>query len=401
MKNLIKFMSFAAIMLVFAACEEDPVNEENTNQNPSNPDAEYVSFNISDPSWDGKYVTYTVTATVKKTDVVLSTFMDSDLGQNYSFGIGYFPVSAESGMPKYFNGNNSGTDNVLISNENGVITFTSTFSCDNKKQARAYVYLMDAERNGNFYYSDQFYIEPNNGGGGDVDDIGVAMPEYVSNTTSSLTVKSHFTGTFSSPEPFKNASCGFIWCLASEGAPTLKGDNYIDCTQSAWSNQGQYFEGTISGLEEGESYNVVAYLKITPESELVTGDWCTFKIQNNGGGGTQNDTNWISLNNLVAIADTVMEITITAYFDSGDPSVIGVCYNTTGNPTENDNIFNAMENMESVTSMVENNDGSRTVKFVMKVQPNTTYYMRGIVKWAASSGYPTLYSSEILNETAK
>ena len=97
---------------------------------------------------------------------------------------------------------------------------------------------------------------------------------------------------------------------------------------------------------------------------------------------------------------TTLSVTITAYFD-GDPVGLGVVYNTTGNPTLNDNVYNGFEhvNMETgetdatIQRIQENPDGSRTVEALLNnVQPGTTYYVRGYMQF--SDGTPTIYSNE-------
>jgi len=82
---------------------------------------------------------------------------------------------------------------------------------------------------------------------------------------------------------------------------------------------------------------------------------------------------------------------LTAYFDDGTPEGIGVVYNTTGDPTMEDNVYNGFEHMDEL-QMVENADGSRTVAFTINnLQPGTTYYLRGYMHWAPSEGGQTLY----------
>lgn len=230
---------------------------------------------------------------------------------------------------------------------------------------------------------------------------GVTMPELVHSTDTSLTVWAQFTGIDITADPtlFQNASCGFVWCPASESEPLPGTDNTIDCTQSVIQHYGQRFEGTIEHLEPHQNYNVRAWLRLTPESEPILGNYCTFQT-NDDGIPVQNDTNWINLENAVAVNDTTMSVTITARF-SNTPIGIGVVYGTSSNPTISDNVYNGFEHINMATgqydstiqSMQENTDGSRTVAFFLSnLQPGATYYLRGYLLF--TDGTPTLYHGE-------
>ena len=393
---------FAVFTVMMVSCnDDDKPNNGNGNGNGNGNNDGTVVFDIGEAYWQSAdEVHYNWTVSITDSKLKLSSFFDNDEERYYSFGIGYFPVGAENNKPQYFNGSNDQSKvhhEMLSANADSTeFLFHSTMKIDNRKEARAYVYLSD----GKFHYSDVFYIEPQGGDPDTLGNFGVAMPTFVSSTSKSITVKSHFTGNITSPEPFKNATCGFIWCAENEGGPTIDGGKIIDCTQSAWQNNGQYFEGTIEGLEDGYKYNIAAWLRMTPESDYIIGDWCTMKAQD-GGNPEQGDTDWVNLGLIVPMSSTSISVTMTGYFDN-NPIGLGVVYNTTGNPTTSDSVYNAFDhiNMQTgetdatVLSISENNDGSRTATVLLTgLKPGTTYYFRGYMQFPAGT-LPTIYTEQ-------
>ena len=379
-----------------------------------------VSITIGTPSWErynnnAYFAIFQWSIKTNSNNVRLSSFFDEHHGKTYSFGIGYFPVGAEGdNLPQYFNGDKEVNSHVITySNDDSTeIKIISKIVIDNRKQARAYVYLSD----GQFHYSNPFIIDPSdnnqggNGGNGDVK-FGVSMPEFVSNTATSITLSSQITGNVTSPDEFTNARCGFVWVPESQGRPTMRGNNIIDCTQSAWQNQGQSFQGTIENLTPNTKYNIAAFIQMSADSDPIIGDHKTLQTASTNGGGTgeggghhgNTDTNWITVNHVMPYSETSVEISINAYFDSGNPIAIGACYNTTGNPTINDNVYNGFDHItdietrqwdETIIDLFPNNDGSRTVKFLItNLQPNTTYYFRVFMQWASDDIHPIIYTN--------
>ena len=126
---------------------------------------------------------------------------------------------------------------------------------------------------------------------------------------------------------------------------------------------------------------------MTPESDYIIGDWRTFVAQN-GGGGSNEDTNWVNLEGISVISSTSISITMTGYFDD-NPTGLGVVYNTVGNPTTSDSVYNAFDhiNMQTgetdatVLDISENKDGSRTATVLLtNLKPGTTYYFRSYMQ---------------------
>ena len=237
----------------------------------------------------------------------------------------------------------------------------------------------------------------NPGGDPDHGDLGISMPEMVENTSSSITVSAHVTGSVDQYLwQFPDYTCGIAWCPAYDGAPTMSNN-----VEKGYPDSDGNFEVTISGLQAGTQYNVVAWLKLTLNSEPIYGDWHTLGTQSGGNPGDQ-DTNWININSAEAVSSTTISITVTGYFDN-NPNGIGVVYGTSANPTVADNVYNAFEhiiNLETgetdatIQRMQENADGSRTVAVLINnLQPGTTYYLRGYMTF--SNGIPTIYHDEV------
>ena len=74
-------------------------------------------------------------------------------------------------------------------------------------------------------------------------------------------------------------------------------------------------------------------------------------------------------------------------------------YNTTGNPTTGDQVYNAFDHInmetfegdETFLGMIENSDNSRTVTVLISgLQRGITYYFRGYMQFA--DGTPTIYT---------
>ena len=211
-------------------------------------------------------------------------------------------------------------------------------------------------------------------------EYGVGKPYFIDNTTTAISVKAPISGNKTHEKPFLEASCGFIWCPERDGFPTME-SNIIYCKQSLLEHYCGEFIGTISGLTEGQRYNVAAWLQMTPESDVVISDWITVSTANIG------DTNWINLDNVTALSSNSLAVTITFYFD-GNPWDVGIIYNTTGNPTyENFRYINyeAEHPNGSIQCVTDNPDGSRTMTVnLIDLQPNVTYYIRGLANFYTS-----------------
>ena len=399
-----RILCASLLLLSLAACtEKDNDNDNNpaSSGTGTNGDAS-VQFTIGTPSWeqDGHiyYATYDWTAEIKDASLKLRSFYDEGEGKDFSFGIGYAPEGVEGGRPRYFNGDKPENSHeiIAVNNDSTVFTIRSRVKADNRKEARAFVYLSD----GQFHYSNLFYIDP-----AEAPQIGneiaVALPEQVSHTATSITVESHFIGNITGPEQFQNASCGFVWCHESEGAPTMNSQS-IDCTQSAWQNNGQRFEGTITGLEPGQTYNVAAWVRMSPDSEAKMSDWHSLSTQSGDNPGSDN---WVSLVSLYPVSNSTILVTVTAFFN-GNPSAVGVVYNNTGEPTTADYVYNALDHLnmstgehdETVQRIQVNADGSRTVAALISgLQPGALYYFRAYAQF--SDGSPTIYSDQLSETT--
>ena len=169
MKQTMRFFAAIAMVFSFAACDptEDTVTPDPTDSTGTRTQTD-VEFTIGQAEWTVEnnytYATVTWTAKIKTAGLTLGEYFDEDMQNSYSYGIGYFPVGAENNLPQYFNGSNDQTGcyhRVVSANSDSTeLTVVSHMKADNRKEARAYLYLVDAGGGGYFYYSERFYMDP-------------------------------------------------------------------------------------------------------------------------------------------------------------------------------------------------------------------------------------------------
>lgn len=226
-------------------------------------------------------------------------------------------------------------------------------------------------------------------------DLGISTPDLWESTATSLTVHAHVTGSVSDYLwQYPDYTCGLIWCLASEGIPTMNSNIY--------NSGGDDIYYVIEGLTPGTGYNVAAWFKFTPDSEPIISEVRTFSTDN---APEPHGVNWVNLLSADAVSGTTMSATFTAYFDD-EPVGIGIVYNTTGNPTLSDNVYNGFDHVNiqtgetdaTILSFQEIINGVREVSVLINdVQPGTTYYLRGYMQFSGS--ILPLYSSQELTVT--
>ena len=168
MKHTMRFLAALAMLFTFASC--DPTENPPTPDNQDDPTITQtdVEFTIDTTEWSNEnnysYATVTWTAKIKTSGLTLSSFYDEDMEKEYSYGIGYFPVGAENNLPQYFNGSNDQTGCyhriINVNSDSTEFTVVSHVKADNRKEARAYLYLVNASGVGSFYYSQRFYLDP-------------------------------------------------------------------------------------------------------------------------------------------------------------------------------------------------------------------------------------------------
>lgn len=381
MKKILKFMAAAMLMLSFAACTEKP--EGPTNGDDSNHYSSLLigTWRVDMMSINGQDMT--------PPDMQLSFY------ENGSGLMNDGDVTEHNDFTWVINGNviNVTTDHQQFS-----------FTIDTMTATECAFHGSYIEFDGNDITGDiRFHMTKTDDGGdnpgGDPDpgDLGIGTPELSYSTENSITVHAHVTGSVDQYLwQFPDYTCGIAWCPAYDGTPTMS-NNVISADPGS-----DYFEISIGGLQAETQYNIVAWLKLTPDSEPIYSEVRTYSTDNASGSG---DTNWINVLSVVPANSTTLSVTIIAYFD-GDPIGLGVVYNTTGNPTLSDNVYNGFEhvNMETgetdatIQRMQENPDGSRTVAALLNnVQPGTTYYVRGYMQF--SDGTPTIYSNEEFTTT--
>lgn len=382
MKNVMRILCAAMLLVSFAACTE----KENGNDNPGGGSDNNTSalilgtWRVDQMSVDGRDMT---------PEHMTLSFYEGGHGLMNDGG-----VTEHNDFTWSFSGD-------VISINTGHSTFT--FTIDNLTATECSFHGDFIEFGGQEITGDlRFHMTKTNGGDNpgdtpDLGDLGVSMVELSESTAHSLTVRAFVTGSVSQYlGQFPNRTCGFVWCPAYDGAPTMS-NNVVDCDMGDNDN----WEGTINVSEAGAEYNVAAWVRFTPDSEPVIGDWRTFRTEEEG-----QANNWITLNSAMAAGSTSISVTVTAYFDS-NPRVVGVVYSTGTTPTISDNVYDAFEHLnmetgehdETIQRVMENADGSRTVAALLtNLQPNTTYRLRAFFKLPDGS---VTYSDEELTVTTE
>ena len=372
MKMLMKKVLCAmALMLPFAACTPENVNPADNNGSDGLTMAQVV----------GVWQSTRIMVNGEEAPVQMSITMNED-------GSGYL-----DDVNDLFHYSLSGMQVIVSPSGGGTYTFTVESITDNEMVMSGDV-IPGTDQQMSFKGWFQKVGDGDNPNPPDQGDLGIGTPELLYSTANSITVSAHITGSVSQYlYQFPNYTCGLIWCPAYDGTPSMS-SNIVDCTEQARQSEG-FFEGHIANLHEESEYNVAAWLRLSPDSEPIISDVRTYSTDNTS---SQGDTNWINLLSVMPANGTTLSVTITAFFD-GSPVGIGVVYNTTGNPTVGDNLYNGFEhiNMETgetdstIQRMVENSDGSRTVAaLINNLQPGTTYHVRGYMQFTDGT---VLYST--------
>lgn len=371
MKNFLKVFCAAMLLLSFAACTDKDNENDNNRQNDNN---NYSTLLLG--TWQVDRMT------VNGEDNTPQNMKISF----YENGRGLMNDGGETDHNDFSWVIND--KNIKVTTDHDQFNFTidnlNANECDFHGN---YIKLDDQEINGDI----RFHLVKSNGdipSNPDRGDLGIGTPELWERTESSLTIHAHVTGSVDQYLwQFPNYTCGLIWCPASEGTPTMNSNVY--------KSNGDDIYYVIEGLSAGTTYNVIAWLKLTPDSEPILSEMRTYTTENGG----SNDTNWIRLVDAMPASGGLL-VTVTAYFD-GNPTSVGVAYSTTNEtPTINDNVYNAFEhlNMETgehdntIQRVQENADGSRTVVALLQnLQSDTYYYLRA---YAQLSTGTVIYSTE-------
>lgn len=379
MKNILKFMAMAALLVSFAACTEKDNPPDGNDNNYSTLligtwRVDMMSINGQDMTPPNMLLSFTENGN--------GLMNDGD-------------VTEHNGFTWVING-----DVITVTTDKNQFSFTiDSMTATECAFHGSYIEFDDNDITGDIRFH-MTKTDGDNPGGGDSNpgDLGIGTPELLYSTMNSITVTAHVTGSVSEYlYQFPNYTCGIVWCPAYDGTPTLS-NNTVNGNPDSDGN----FEVSIGGLQAETQYNIVAWLKLTPDSEPIYSDVRTYSTGNASSSG---DTNWINLLSAIAANSNTLSVTVTAYFD-GDPIGLGVVYNTTGNPTLADNVYNGFEhvNMETgetdatIQRMQENPDGSRTVAaLINNMQSGTTYYIRGYMQF--NDGTPTIYSNEEFTTT--
>ena len=264
MKNFMRFLCAAMLLVSFTACDE----KDNENDNPGGGDNNSTLATQLVGTWQSEHIYIND----EEVQMQMTIVMNAD-------GTGEL-----AGMSETINWQVNGND-VNVTNQHGnTFTFTVTDITETYMIITGNT-IPGSDQQAKF---EGKFLKANGGTPDTPDpgDLGIGTPELVSSTETSLTLSAHVTGTVGEYlSQFPNYSCGFICSYNS--VPTMN-DNMTVGNPDMNGN----FEATISGLEEGKDYLVCAWLKLTPESEPMISEYRVYATDN---GSDPDDPNWVNL----------------------------------------------------------------------------------------------------------
>ena len=279
-----RFLAALAMVFSFAAC--DPGFDDTTNQDDSSITQTDVQFTIDTTEWSVEdvylYATVTWKAKIVTEGLTLSSFNDN--GTNYSYGVGYFPVGADNNLPQYYNGNNDREGEyhhiINVNSDSTEYTIVSRMRIDNRKEARAYLYLVKASGTGAFYYSQRFYIDPADAPGfGGEPSISIDYTNYYSDDESLFII---VTANFGDAN--QAYSVGVCWNEDVDGGqdPTVDdevlnlmdhiyGPDQYDSTIVSFNrnDNGSYTVQFTMPLMEGRMIRLRGYLQLERDGDII------------------------------------------------------------------------------------------------------------------------------------
>lgn len=178
-----------------------------------------------------------------------------------------------------------GGSTITVTTHNSQFTFT----IDNLTETKCTFHGSLIELDGNEMSGEiRFHMTKVTGGNPDTPDpgnLGLSDIDPAGRTETTITVNSTITGDINQYLPqFPNFTCGFIW--SAEAYPTMDG-NSITGTPDQWGK----FEVTITGLEPGKDYMIIAWLKLTTESTPIFSNSIVISTL----GGSNPGLQWINL----------------------------------------------------------------------------------------------------------
>lgn len=263
MKNFMRFLCAAMLLVSFAACDE----KENENDNPGNGDNNSTLAAQLVGTWQSEHIYIND----EEVQMQLTIVMNAD-------GTGELAEMSEV-ISWQVSGNN-----VNVTNSHGN---TFTFTVTDITETYMIITGNTVPGTGQQAKFEGKFLKVNGGTPDTPDpgDLGLSAIDPVDRTETSLTVNATITGDINQYLPqFPNFACGFIW--SAEGAPTMN-SNSITGTPDAWGK----FEVTITGLESGKDYTIIAWLKLTPESEPILSSSIVMSTL----GGSNPISGWVDL----------------------------------------------------------------------------------------------------------
>ena len=263
MRNFLKFLCAAMLLVSFAACEE----KDNEIDNPGDGDNTTLAEQLV-----GTWQTQHILINGEEAQLQMTLVMNAD-------GTGKI---AEMNEP--FSWQTSGNDITVTNSHGSTFVFTVTNITEE-------ILVISGNTVPGTGQEAQFEGHFKKAGGGtpdnpDAGDLGISVPELVESTSTSLTGSAHVTGRVSQYlGQFPNYTCGIIYECDAE--PSMN-HNVVTATPNA----DGYFTLTVTGLEPGKDYMVAAWLKLTPESEAIISNMRVFATTN---GSNPGDENWVDL----------------------------------------------------------------------------------------------------------
>ena len=256
MKTFMRFLCAAMLLVSFAACTGDEI--DNPGEGDSNNYSTLLVGNWRVDQWSVNNEEMDIP------NMQISFYENSSGMMSYGFN----PVP-HNDFTWAIN-----DSNITINTDNNQFTFTiDNLTATECEFHGSYLEMDGLEMSGYIHFH---MTKINDDDNPDPNVLGISTPEHLDASSNSLTVKAHVTGSIYLYQ-FPNYTCGVVWCLASEGTPTML-NNVITCTPDTYG----YFEAIISDLNASTSYTIVAWLKPTPESTPILGNPSTYTTYPSG-----------------------------------------------------------------------------------------------------------------------
>ena len=263
MKNIIRLLCAAMLLVSFAACDD----ENNGGDNPGGGDNNTLATQLVG-TWQSEHILIDG----EEAHLQMTLVMNAD-------GTGEI-----AGMEEAFGWQASGNDVTITNAQGNTFVFTVTNITEEILVIVGNtVPGTDQQAQFEGHFKKVTGDTPDNP---DPGDLGISVPELVESTSTSLTVSAHVTGSVSQYlGQFPNYSCGVIYECDQE---LSMNHNVVTATPDPDGS----FTLLLSDLESSKDYMVAAWLKLTPESEAIISNMRVFATTNSS---NPDDENWVDL----------------------------------------------------------------------------------------------------------